>query len=61
MPNTDPKPRGAAGCPICGQPSRPAFRPFCSDRCKQVDLGRWLKGTYSIPGAAVEPDEDDKT
>lgn len=58
MPKPDPKLPRRAGCPICGKPSRPEFRPFCSDRCKQVDLGRWLKGTYSIPGAAVEPEEE---
>jgi len=36
-------------CPICGKPAVPPHRPFCSPRCAQIDLGRWLKGTYSIP------------
>ena len=36
------------GCPICGKPSVAAHDPFCSARCKQVDLGRWLNGTYRI-------------
>jgi uncharacterized protein len=35
-------------CPICGKPVRPQHRPFCSARCAQIDLGRWLKGIYRI-------------
>lgn len=37
-------------CPICGKPAEPRYRPFCSKRCADVDLARWLKGSYSIPG-----------
>jgi hypothetical protein len=37
------------GCPICGKPPSPEHRPFCSARCKQIDLGRWLGETYRIP------------
>lgn len=44
-------------CPICEKRSDPAFRPFCSRRCADIDLSRWLKGGYAIPGAAA--DEDD--
>jgi hypothetical protein len=40
-------PRGAP-CPICGKPAEPGHRPFCSTRCRNVDLGRWLKGGYRI-------------
>ncbi|MEX0758862.1 MAG: DNA gyrase inhibitor YacG [Tistlia sp.] len=55
----------AKGCPICGKPAEAAYEPFCSPRCKQVDLGRWLNGTYRVetderpgePGAAAEDDE----
>jgi uncharacterized protein len=36
-------------CPICRKPSVPAYRPFCSRRCADVDLGRWLTGSYAIP------------
>lgn len=37
-------------CPICKKnPAEPAFRPFCSKRCADVDLGRWLTGGYAIP------------
>lgn len=42
-------------CPICGKPALVRFRPFCSARCADIDLGRWLKGSYVIPG---EPTED---
>lgn len=37
-------------CPICGKPSAPDRRPFCSQRCAEIDLGRWLKGAYAVPG-----------
>jgi endogenous inhibitor of DNA gyrase (YacG/DUF329 family) len=40
-------------CPICGKPTAPAHRPFCSKRCAEVDLGRWLKGGYAVPGQPV--------
>lgn len=36
-------------CPICNKPTEAAHRPFCSKRCADVDLGRWLGGGYSIP------------
>jgi endogenous inhibitor of DNA gyrase (YacG/DUF329 family) len=44
-------------CPVCGKPRTEEYRPFCSKRCADVDLGRWLKGTYVIPGEA-DADED---
>jgi endogenous inhibitor of DNA gyrase (YacG/DUF329 family) len=43
-------------CAICGKPSEPKFHPFCSNRCREVDLNRWLGGHYAIP--AVEQDDD---
>lgn len=46
-------------CPICGKPAAPAFRPFCSRRCADVDLGRWLTGQYRIPADAADADEED--
>ncbi len=42
-------------CPICRKPATPEFRPFCSKRCADVDLHRWLSGGYAIP--AEEQDE----
>ncbi len=47
-----------AACPTCGKPETPQARPFCSDRCRDVDLNRWLTGAYAIP-AVEEPDPDD--
>ncbi len=41
-------------CPICNKPARHETRPFCSRRCADVDLGRWLSGAYVIPGDASE-------
>lgn len=37
-------------CPECGRPSDRQSFPFCSPRCKAVDLNRWLSGSYVIPG-----------
>ncbi len=37
----------------------PAWRPFCSERCKLMDLARWADGSYRVPGEPVsEPEED---
>jgi uncharacterized protein len=49
---------GYGRCPICKAPTEMAFRPFCSARCRDVDLSRWLRGGYAIPGGQVETDED---
>lgn len=43
-------------CPICGRPSVRDYRPFCSRRCADVDLGRWLSGAYAIPEQAERED-----
>lgn len=40
----------SARCPICGKPVEIAFRPFCSKRCADVDLQRWLSGRYVVQG-----------
>ncbi len=39
-------------CPICARPTANANRPFCSRRCADVDLGRWVTGAYTLPGDA---------
>jgi endogenous inhibitor of DNA gyrase (YacG/DUF329 family) len=44
-------------CVICGKEQDQKFRPFCSKRCADVDLNRWLNGSYAIP-AAEEDDPD---
>lgn len=46
-------------CAICGKPVVPEFRPFCSARCKQVDLNRWLTESYRVPAGAVDDEEED--
>lgn len=50
-PERPPARRAAGGrkCPICGKPAVESFRPFCSSRCADVDLNRWLGGVYAIP------------
>jgi endogenous inhibitor of DNA gyrase (YacG/DUF329 family) len=45
-------------CPICERPTEARFKPFCSKRCADLDLGRWLKGGYAIP-ARDDEDEDE--
>ena len=46
-------------CPTCKAPTRHRFRPFCSRRCAETDLGRWFLGAYRIPAedAAENPAE----
>ena len=44
-----------ARCPICKKPTVPDYRPFCSKRCADIDLGHWFKGDYAIPGDPVDP------
>lgn len=43
-------------CPICGEETLKAFRPFCSKRCADIDLAKWLNGSYAVPSQR----EDDK-
>ncbi len=44
-------------CPICRRRTDPAFRPFCSRRCADVDLARWFSGAYAVPSHSEEEDE----
>ncbi len=51
-------------CPTCGKPADPKYRPFCSRRCADVDLARWLTESYRIPvedDAEGSQDPDDET
>lgn len=41
-------------CPICAKESTRKYRPFCSKRCADVDLARWLRGEYAIPGPPLD-------
>lgn len=45
-------------CPICNAPSQAAHHPFCSARCAEVDLGRWLTGRYVVAGEDGDAAED---
>jgi uncharacterized protein len=53
-------------CPICKksvdepQPGQASYFPFCSDRCKLVDLGRWLSGKYQVPVRETDRDRSDE-
>ena len=52
-----------ARCPVCGKPQNPDFTPFCSEKCSDIDLNRWLDGQYRIPteekpGKEPPPEED---
>ena len=55
------RPAAQRPCPVCRKPAAPGLRPFCSERCRQVDLGRWLAGDYAIPNDpelnGEEPDQ----
>ena len=54
MPEQDTRKR----CPICGKPADELFRPFCSKRCADVDLHRWLSGVYAVPVTADEEEDE---
>ena len=52
-------------CPRCGTLSafskENAWRPFCSERCKMIDLGAWASETYRVPDETQKPESDDST
>ena len=52
-------PSPPAACPTCGKPGVQPYRPFCSKRCADVDLQRWLTGRYAIPVVENEDGPDD--
>ena len=45
-------------CPLCKKTSHEAFAPFCSERCKNLDLSRWFEGAYAIPSEEDVLEED---
>lgn len=49
-------------CPICKEPATQKYHPFCCVRCSEIDLGRWFKGNYAIPGekTSLGQNEDDE-
>ena len=42
-------------CPICEKDTDAKYRPFCSKRCADVDLSKWMTGSYAIP--STDPDD----
>ncbi len=60
MTKTEPL-RPRRGCAICGKPRDPKFEPFCSKRCANIDLSRWLKGSYAIPGDPLDDEAERPT
>lgn len=52
-------------CPVCGKPTQHRYRPFCSRRCADIDLGKWFAGDYALPsedreeGAEAEQTTED--
>jgi uncharacterized protein len=54
---SEPVASGVKRCPLCGKPAEREFKPFCSKRCTDVDLNRWLSGVYAIP--VKETDDED--
>lgn len=45
-------------CPICGGDPQKSYRPFCSKRCADIDLGKWLNGSYAVPSQDPEDIEN---
>ena len=50
-------------CPVCGKDvelkETNVFRPFCSERCKQIDLGAWADEQYKVPGSAEDENDSE--
>ena len=53
-------PGHAKTCPVCSKPASERHRPFCSERCANIDLHRWLTGRYAIPTDEAPPDVTDR-
>ena len=51
--------RIAAECPVCRKPADEKYKPFCSKRCADIDLGSWLEGRYAVPGASIATAENE--
>jgi endogenous inhibitor of DNA gyrase (YacG/DUF329 family) len=51
---------GSTKCPVCKAPARADYLPFCSKRCADIDLHRWLSGGYAIPAVEQEGETDEE-
>ena len=47
-----------SACPICSRPAVQEYRPFCSKRCADLDLHRWLNESYRVPTDDIDIEED---
>jgi endogenous inhibitor of DNA gyrase (YacG/DUF329 family) len=56
MSNSPPETIRRGVCPICAKPTVEQFKPFCSRRCADIDLNRWLSGVYAVPAVEAEGD-----
>lgn len=45
-------------CPICAKPTEKKYRPFCSKRCADIDLAKWVSGGYAVPSTDPEDIEE---
>jgi hypothetical protein len=52
------RPKTPPRCPQCGKPRALRYRPFCSPRCRDLDLGKWLDGSYAVPAVEEEPPDE---
>ena len=52
-------PNPSRKCPICGKPRSETHTPFCSPRCRDCDLVRWLEAGYALPGPRADAEETD--
>jgi hypothetical protein len=48
-------------CPLCGKLADEKFKPFCSKRCADIDLNRWLSGVYAVPVKEAEDEDGERT
>jgi endogenous inhibitor of DNA gyrase (YacG/DUF329 family) len=48
-------------CAVCGKPTVREFHPFCSRRCSDIDLGKWLSGSYAIPAVETDPGTNEES
>ena len=62
-PQDGPRKTSGRGCPICGGSPATRYRPFCSARCADIDLARWLNESYRVPGddASDRPGEPEES
>lgn len=57
-PEADPRPVRARRCPVCGRPSEPGYRPFCSALCRDRDLLDWFDERHRVPVVERETEEE---